>query len=212
MSGFRVNMTAARDIERKGGETMAHDPEVLRDRGKSLEDEFFHRENKKLMARLAEMRAKEVSREGLGKATGITSAAVLDKLMELGIRPETVAALAIVPLAEVAWADGSLDARERKAILDRASESGISAGSAEHALLEEWLARRPEEKLFTAWTHMVKGLTAELGPEAAARLKTSLLERAQAVATASGGVLGMGSKVSSAEAAMLAKLEAAFAS
>jgi len=37
-----------------------------------------------------------------------------------------------------------------------------------------------------------------------------LLERARAVASASGGVFGMGSKVSNAEAAILAQLEAAF--
>jgi hypothetical protein len=50
----------------------------------------------------------------------------------------------------------------------------------------------------------------QLGREETARLKADLLDRARAVATASGGVFGLGSKVSSAEAAMLAQLEAAF--
>jgi hypothetical protein len=49
-----------------------------------------------------------------------------------------------------------------------------------------------------------------LDPDGAARLKTGLLERAAAVAAASGGLFGVGSKVSRSEAAMLAKLEAAF--
>ena len=187
------------------------DPEILRDRGKSLEDEFFRREDQRLIKRLAELKAAETTREGLAKASGITNPAVLDKLMGLGIRPETVAALSIVPLVEVAWADGSLDTKERRAILDRARDSGIAPGSTEHTLLEAWLDRRPEAKLLTAWTHMVQGMAEQLGPDGTARLKASLLERARAVAAASGGLFGVGSKVSRSEAAMLATLEAAFA-
>jgi len=187
------------------------EPGILRDRGKSLEDEFFRREDQRLMKRLAELKAAETTREGLAKASGITNPAVLDKLIELGIRPETVAALSIVPLVEVAWADGSLDTKERRAILDRARDSGIAPGSTEHTLLEVWLDRRPEPKLLTAWTHMVQGMAEQLGPDGTARLKAGLLERARAVAAASGGVLGLGSKISSAEAAMLAQLEGAFA-
>ena len=186
------------------------DPEILRDRGKSLEDEFFRREDQRLIQKLEQMRAAETNREALAKAAGIGNPAVVDKLLELGVKPETVAALALVPLVEVAWADGELDRRERGAILDRARESGIAAGSVEHALLEAWLDRRPDPKLLTAWTHLVRGVSEQLGREESARLKTNLLDRARAVATASGGVLGMGSKVSNAEAAMLAQLEGAF--
>ena len=58
---------------------------------------------------------------------------------------------------------------------------------------------------------MVRGIRDQLGPDEAARLKAGLLDQARAVASASGGVLGIGAKVSGAEAAMLAKLEAAFA-
>jgi hypothetical protein len=42
------------------------------------------------------------------------------------------------------------------------------------------------------------------------RMKSTLLERARSVARASGGTLGLGSKVSKAEAAMLSQLESAF--
>jgi hypothetical protein len=183
-------------------------PEVLRDRGRSLEEEFFRREDQRLMARLNELKAAESAREALAKASGITKPSVLEKLMELGIRAETVAALSIVPLVEVAWADGELDAKERRAIVDRA---GVARGSTEGALLEAWLDRRPDPKLLSAWTHLVQGMCEHLDPDGAARLKTGLLEQAAAVAAASGGLFGVGSKVSRSEAAMLARLEAAFA-
>jgi hypothetical protein len=186
-------------------------PEILRDRGRSLEDEFFRREDQRLLARLTELKAAETTRAALAKASGITEAAVLDALLGLGIRAETVAALSVVPLVEVAWADGSLDARERGAILEGARQSGIAPGSTAHSLLEPWLERRPDPKLLTAWIQLVRDIRARLGADEAARLKASLLDQARAVASASGGILGLGAKVSSAEAAMLARLESAFA-
>jgi hypothetical protein len=181
-------------------------PEILRDRGRSLEDEFFRREDQRLMKRLSELKAAETTREALAKASGITKPALLDQLMALGIRAETVAALSVVPLVEVAWADGELDAKERRAIVDRA---GVARDATAGALLEAWLDRRPDSKLLTAWTQMVRTMSEQLDPDAAGRLKASLLEGAKAVAAASGGLFG--SKVSRAEAEMLTKLEAAFA-
>jgi hypothetical protein len=183
-------------------------PEILRDRGRSLEDEFFRREDQRLLARLNELKAAEATGEALAKASGITKPAVLKKLMELGIRAETVAALAIVPLVEVAWADGTLDAKERRAVVDRA---GLARDSTAGALLEAWLDRRPDPRLLTAWTDLVRAMCEQLDADGAARLKTDLLERAAAVAAASGGLFAVGSKVSRSEAAMLARLEAAFA-
>ena len=182
-------------------------PEILRDRGRSLEDEFFRREDQRLMERLRTLSGAEATREALGKASGITKETVLDNLMELGIRAETVAALSIVPLVEVAWADGAVDAKERRAIVDRA---GVARDSTAGALLEAWLDRRPDPKLLTAWTQLVQAMSEQLGPDGAARLKTDLLDRARAVAAATGGLFGVGSKVSASEAAILAKLEAAF--
>jgi hypothetical protein len=185
----------------------SNSPEILRDRGRSLEDEFFRREDKRLMQRLAEINAAETTREELARASGIHDAAVLDKLAQLGIRAQTVAALSLVPLVEVAWADGTLDTRERRAIVERAD---VAPDSTAGALLEAWLDRRPDPELLSAWTLMIRAMAGQLPAADVARLKTGLLDRARAVAAATGGVLGMGSKVSAAEAEMLAKLEAAF--
>jgi hypothetical protein len=186
---------------------MPDSPEILRDRGRSLEDEFFRREDQRLTKRLTELKAAENTREALAKASGITTPAVLDQLLKLGIHAETLAALSVVPLVEVAWADGDLDGKERRAIVEGA---GIARESTAGALLDAWLDRRPDAKLLTAWTQTVQAMRDQLAPDDRARLKTSLLERARAVASASGGIFGVGSKVSRAEAEMLATLEAAF--
>jgi hypothetical protein len=186
---------------------MPDSPEILSDRGRSLEDEFFRREDQRLIKRLAELRAVDATREALAKASGITSPELLDQLLRIGIHAETLAALSVVPLVEVAWADGELDARERRAIVEH---GGIARDSTTGALLEAWLDRRPDAKLLTAWTQMVQAMRGQLDPDAATRLRDSLLEKARAVAAASGGMFGIGSKVSRAEAEMLAQLEVAF--
>jgi hypothetical protein len=98
---------------------------------------------------------------------------------------------------------------ERAAVLRAAEESGIDAGSPAHELLVSWLEKRPGRELLAAWKSYVEALVAELAPEERQALRHELLDRARAVAESAGGFLGIG-KVSDAERAVLAELEAAF--
>jgi hypothetical protein len=189
---------------------MADRPEILADRGKSLEDEFFRRQDQALLKKLGEMQKLQVTRDALARVSGIKNEAALNKLAELGVHAETVAALSIVPLVEVAWADGRLDDREKAAVLQGASQSGITPGSTAFELLERWLVQPPEPKLLAAWSHLVEGLVESMSPGEATALRSGLLDRARAVAAASGGFLGLGSKVSEAEERILQTLEAGF--
>jgi tellurite resistance protein len=135
---------------------------------------------------------------------------VLDALVELDVAPDLVASLALVPLVEVAWADGHVDPRERDAILAGAVKTGVARKSVDYTLLEEWLKHRPPAKLMKAWTHYVEGLCEALDEAGRLALQHDLLDRARAVAEAAGGFLGLTSKVSAAEQDVLAKLERAF--
>ncbi|HOU92007.1 MAG TPA: hypothetical protein PLU22_13235, partial [Polyangiaceae bacterium] len=76
---------------------------------KLLEDAFFLAQDTVLVERLRALRKMQESKEALAAASGIASDAILSRLVELDVRPETVAALATVPLIEVAWADGEVD-------------------------------------------------------------------------------------------------------
>lgn len=181
----------------------------LHQRGQSLEEEFFRQQDAKLVEKLRELKRIESTRELLSRATGITNKERLDKLMELQIGSETAAVLTVLPLVEIAWADGQIDAKERAHLMEHAKSKGFVAGTSEHALLETWLQKRPEPRLFVAWLHMIHGLCEDLNATEAAHLKGLVMERARAMAGASGGILGIG-KVSASEAALLAKIEKAF--
>jgi hypothetical protein len=182
----------------------------IHERGHSMEEEFFRREDEKLVAKLRAAKAIEDARTALSRVSGVTNPKVLEALAALGITVEKLAALSVYPLVEVAWADGEVDAKEREAVLKYAHEHGIAAGSVESALLEEWLARKPAPRFGDAWTQLVHGMREALPAAELATLRTKLLDRARGVAGASGGVLGLGSKVSKAESAVLEKLERAF--
>jgi hypothetical protein len=180
------------------------------DRQRALEEAFFAKEDAKLRQRLREVDEARSRKAALAAASGITDAAVLDKLAALGMTGETLAALALVPLALVAWADGGIDDREREAVLAAAAEAGLGRQEVGHRLLESWLRQPPPPDLLTAWTDYTRAVSAALDDGARRALKADLLGRARRVAEAAGGFLGLGRKVSAAEEAVLERLARAF--
>jgi hypothetical protein len=177
---------------------------------KDLEDMFFLKEDQKLIDKLRAMRKLKETKEELSKVSGIKNEAILQKLVDLAIRPETLASLSLVPLVEVAWADGAVDEDEKKAVLAAAERMDFPKGSTEYDLLLQWMTHRPQSQLLEAWMHFIEGLCEQLSKEEIKTLKDDLLGHTRAVAEASGGFLGLGNRISSAEASVLAKLETAF--
>jgi hypothetical protein len=184
---------------------------LLGDRRRALEEEFFARENEKLRQQLRAKMESQAHREGLAKASGISHPDVLDHLVKLGLDAQTVIALGLVPLIDVAWADGKMAERERLAVLSAAREKGIDDASPAGLLLASWLSAPPPPKLREVWIDYVRALCRELSPLERGELRDDLLGRARAIAESAGGFLGLGSKVSPEEQQELARLEAAFA-
>ena len=178
--------------------------DFLGERRKGFEEEFFRRQEAALLQRLRDEEARGSARQALAAASHITDEALLDQLAALGIKPETLVALSLVPLVEIAWADGTVQASERHAILEAARAAGLVEGSGGDRLLQGCLSALPPAHLRTLWVHYIKALCAGLSDEGREALKADLLERARRVAGAAGGVIGMGPKVSSKEAALLA--------
>ena len=75
---------------------------ILADREKALEELFFEKQNRKLVEQLRAEREQAEAREGLASLTGIEDPALIETLVGLELRPETWAALSLLPLVEVA--------------------------------------------------------------------------------------------------------------
>lgn len=188
--------------------TIHSDPHVLSDRKKALEEQFFARQERELVERVHREAAAKERRQELADASGIRDPAVLDRLVGLDLDGATVAALGLVPLIAVAWADGSIETREREAVLRAAGEAGVSRDRAAYVLLESWLARPPGAELVGAWKDYAGALAASLSEAERESFRREMVSRARSVAEAAGGFLGLG-KISDAEEATIADLERA---
>ena len=180
----------------------------LKSRGQLLVDEFFRWRETELppAGSPRESAGAETSLEELSLASGITDEGTLRLLVDLELSMDLLSALALVPLVEVAWADGHMDDKERSAILRAADAQGIDANSAAYELLAKWLDRRPTAQLFDAWRDYIAALMEPLLTGERAQLRAALLGRARDVAEAAGGFLGVGA-VSREEEAVLSRLE-----
>jgi hypothetical protein len=179
----------------------------LRRHACSLENVFFFVQDHVLLESRKKLQQMSDSVESLARVSGIEDPDVLRSLAELNVRPETLASLAIIPLLEVAWADGMVSARERSAILKAAGALRTKNETVDLALLERWLALEPEPGLVEAWARYTRALVARMPPAEGERMKTDLLGQAEKIAEASGGLLGLGHKVSKKEQAVLDKLK-----
>ena len=182
----------------------------LEERGRALENQFFDKENKEKLSAMKSKLDGQQSRDELRKASGMTDDAVLDKLVTLGLKGNTIAALSLVPLIAVAWADGTIQDNERTAILQGAHGKGLEQGTDGYDLLQTWLAKQPSDDLFVAWEAYIKALASQLNDEQNRLLKNQIVGFAKMVAAAAGGILGFG-KVSGQEETILHRIEAAFA-
>lgn len=183
----------------------------LKERGKALEDQFFQKEEAQKLHALRDKQEREERIDALRTASGMDDLDVLGKLVDIGISPTTIAAMSLAPLIEVAWADGSMDDRERQAILQGAQGKGIEDNSPALELLEGWLAKRPGPELFRAWKAYIESLSSELTAEQLKILKRQVVDRARGVAESAGGFLfGTFGRVSAEEKAVIEKLEAVF--
>ena len=184
--------------------------EFLAERRRALEESFFRRRNAELLEDIRKQLELEARRHELATVSGIRDEKLLDRLLRLELHPDTVAALSLVPMVRVAWADGSLDPKELDTILQSAVDAGVARESASYHWLKTWLQAELDAELIEAWQSYVAALTATLDAEDREELQRGLLSGAERVAKAAGGVLGLGNKISAEEQQVLDELAEAF--
>jgi hypothetical protein len=77
------------------------------------EEEFFQKQNQALISAMKQKLAAEEAARSLAESTGITDAALLERLAGFGFDAETAAVLHLVPMVQVAWADDVVSPAER---------------------------------------------------------------------------------------------------
>jgi hypothetical protein len=170
---------------------------------------FFAERDKALLEALRRRLTAEEAEKVLIAATGVLDQIRIPELAGLPV-PQFLAVLGIFPMVQVAWSDRKISAHEREAMLAAAAEVGVHVGTPCHDLLGRWLQTRPPDNAESLWSEYVQAVCATLRPETVAILKEGVMERARKVAEASGGLLGLGNKISAREQACLDRMAQAF--
>jgi len=190
---------------------MSRTTNPLADRERSLETAFFRKVDAKLLEDIRSRLTKDQELERLAADTGVRDQEILQELLDLDFTPRNLLALWLVPLTQVAWADGRVEQAERDAVLNALSEHGYSGDSPAWQLLESWLDHEPCDEVLAAWKDYARALAESAGEKRLILLRRELRKRAREVAEAAGGVFGMHS-VSTSEETVLKQIDDALTS
>ena len=166
------------------------DKDLFADRGRTLEEEYFRKREKELIEKMRHHAEAEAARRRLGEQAGVADEEILQDLQALGYTAETVALLHVVPLVQMAWAEGNVSDRERDLIVEAARARGVEPGSAADRQLASWLTRRPSEDFFEKTLRAIGAILQAQPPETRAASEKDLLSYCTAIASASGGIMG----------------------
>ena len=178
------------------------DKDILAERGRALEEEYFRKKDKELIEKMRSAATAAEARVEMGKKTGLTDPEMLQELESLGFTPDTVVLLPLVPVVQMAWGEGGVTPAERSLIVKLARARGIQEGGAADRQLSDWLDRRPGGHVFAQATQLIRAMLAGHGDLNA----DDLVKDCESIANASGGMLGIIGRVSAEERQLLATL------
>ena len=188
--------------------------DAFKDREHALEEEFFRKSDAALLEKMrAKAKLDEVAAE-LAKTLQVENPDLLRRVIDLGVAPGTGAALLLLPLVQVAWAEDEVTDKERAAVLRLAATRGVASGSPSEAQLRGWLVNRPSDALFQAAIEVIKAGISRLTPQEREDRIRAYAGACREVSEASGGlakVLG-GSGTSSEERSLIDVISAALRS
>lgn len=179
------------------------DKDIFAERGRSLEEEYFRKKDRELIEKMRQASAAAQARTDMAARTGLTDPQLLQELEALGFTPETVVLLPLLPVVQVAWAEGGVTPVERSLVVRLARARGVDEGGPADRQLANWLDRRPADQVFTHATRLVRAMLD--APGHGDLTAEDLVKHCESIAAASGGILGI-NRVSAEERQLLATL------
>lgn len=172
----------------------------------SREEEHFRRQEMELLERIRQRNLLANEQRGMGEALGVANEAILADLHAMGFSRETVTLLHLLPLVQVAWTDGEISRAEAQRVFEAARVRGVVKDSPAYRMLEDWMRNRPSQEFFEKSLRIIRDILGALPEEQRRGGVHSLVSCCTEVAAASGGLLGMGSRISNAEKEALAAI------
>lgn len=167
------------------------------------EEEYFQREDiekKAKMRRERQLKAlRQEERENIARKLN-TSEKVAEEAMELGFDAETARVLPLIPLIQVAWADGKVTGRQFDKVKAKAKKFGVEADTPAYEFLELLLTEQPTGVYFDRVNKVIRSIVDE---DPGGDIRSNVLSWSKAVAESSGGFFGLTNPISKNERAVL---------
>jgi hypothetical protein len=170
---------------------------------RSREEEYFWKKDQELIVKMRRAAAAEQARRDLGAKAGVNDPELVQELEALGFTPDTVVLIPLMPLVQMAWAEGGVSEAERQLIVKLARSRGIVEGGGADRQLSAWLASRPDAQVFARATRLIRAMLAS--PAQTGLTADDLVKYCESIAAASGGILGL-NKISPEERTLLSKI------
>jgi hypothetical protein len=184
--------------------------DAFADRRRASEEDYFKKKDRELVERMRKAAAAEQARREMGAKVSVDDPELIREMEALGFTPDTIGLLPLVPVVQMAWAEGGVSDSEGDLLVKLARSRGITEGSAADQQLSEWLKRRPDAQVFARGMRLIRAMfdtpsqERNLNPD-------DLVSYCESIAAASGGFLGI-NKISPEERALLATITAALKS
>lgn len=176
------------------------------------EENYFkqiEQERREAMRRDKELEAlRKTEREGIAESLD-TTREVAEEALDLGFSSETSRVLPLVPLIQVAWADGTVSTAEEQSVLEMATSRGIETGSPSYEFLRRLLTEKPSPLFFERTNRVISRLIQD---DSGAWMRKTLPELCKEVADASGGFFGLGNRISKEEQKLIDEFAETFQS
>lgn len=169
----------------------------LDEKRKAQEEDYFRKQDQQAAQRLKFKKALE--------SAGVTDEELKKTLLEAGYDDDSARALYLVPVIDVAWADGRLDPEEIATFKKILKTRGIEESSKAFQLATVWLEKGVDNPQYQTAKKLFDPFLVQL-KKGGKTDNTWILEAADLVASATGGLFGFGNKTSSEEDSLLKDL------
>ena len=160
-----------------------HPGKPLEDLRKAHEEEYFRKKDREKVEKMK-------NRSEMADS-GITDKKLADDLAAAGYNADSVRALFIIPLIEVAWVDWTIQSQERDEIMGLLKERGIEKGSDAYNMVSKWLKEKPTDEAFERGLKLIRPVV-QSAKKMDANAISWILESCEKVAEATGGLFGTG--------------------
>ena len=172
------------------------------------EEEYFQREDIEKKAKLRRERQlkalRQEERANIAEKLN-TSEEVAAEAMELGFDAETARVLPLVPLIQVAWADGKVTRAQADKVKTKAKSFGVEPDTPAYRFLNLLLDEQPTELFFRRVNKVIRSIVDD---DPGGDIDSNVLDWSKAVAESSGGFFRLTNPISKREQSVLEELAA----